>query len=176
MRAGAYLAGCAVMLLFSVLLQIGMNRAETLVAQYYRSNLYLAVAGIVLLGVGVYLWREYARKAPALRGDVWFLLIAGALPLLLFVGMFFRFGGLGDALSPDAYTAANINSVALFLLPAAFWVRGLIAALRSRRDGEGAARAVLIVTAGLAVLMLVLVIAGLLLHIQRYDSAVAAAL
>ncbi|MBR7092703.1 MAG: hypothetical protein IKI50_05910 [Clostridia bacterium] len=167
-RGLAYLSAAAVMLLCAVLFQRGLNDVSRLVPTYYRSNLYLFIVLAVLGGGGIYLWREHARRHRALLGDVAFLLIGAAVLLVAFIVLFARYGGLGDAVSRSAVIAADCNSVLLFLLPFAFWLRAGAALLRAERDRwktVGVTGALL-----LAAVMLILILSGQLLHIQQPDA------
>ena len=169
-RSLCYAGVCGLLTVVAVLFQIGLNDPEQMLSAYFRSNLFLFVLFSVLVGTAVYLWRNVYKKLPSIKPDVIFMLITGLLVLVAFVLLFFRYGGLSDTLTQAAFTAANINSVLLFCLPAACLVRASICASKARRHGGRLYTAAWTTCLSLGIVMLVLIFCGLLLHIQSFDT------
>lgn len=172
-RSCGYLAATAVFLFFAVFFQASLNVGAEMVAAYYRSNLYFFIVFSVLVGTALYLWRMFAKQVPSLRSDILFMLVVGAGVLGAYIALFVRFGGLGDLLTKDTYTAVNWNSLLLFVLPAVCLLRAVICSVRARKIGGSVYRISFYGCIGIAVLMLIFVFCGLLLHIQPFDVGVA---
>lgn len=173
-RALCYAGVCALFTVIAVLFQIGLNDPLTMISAYFRSNLFLFVLFSVLVGSALYLWRAFGKKIPAIKQDLVFMLATGLAVLIAFVVLFLRYGGLSDALTEGAFTAANINSVLLFCLPAACLVRAGISAAKARRQGGRVYTAAWIACLAMGAVMLVLIFCGLLLHVQPFSVVLSA--
>ena len=174
LRSLCYLGACGLFTVIAVLFQIGLNDPLTMLSAYFRSTLCLFVLFSVLVGSALYLWRAFGKTVPAIRQDLIFMLITGLAVLIAFVVLFLRYGGLSDTLTEGAFTAANVNSVLLFCLPAACLIRASISAAKARRQGGRGYTAAWIACLAMGAVMLVLVFCGLLLHVQPFSVVLSA--
>lgn len=173
-RSCAYLGVGTVLLIISALFQNGLNTPTEMAATYFKSNLYLFILFSVFMGTALYLWRNFRKTIPSLKSDIAWMALTALFVLIAFTVLFVFFGGLGDTLNQDTYSAANYNSVILFLLPAACLVRASFCAVAARRAGGTVYTVAWIGCLVLGSVMLILIFCGLLLHIQAYDVGVAA--
>lgn len=169
-KAMVYFLLTLVLLGISVLFQLRMNNSAGLVKAYFQSNLYFFIAACTLTGTGIYSYRAYTRRHREHVMDSLFLTVVGLVLLLFIVLMFFEFGGLGDEFHDAGHTAANLNAVALLVLPAAFWVRGVCLALSTKDNSRCKRRVAVLAAAGVAVLIVVLVAAGCLMKMTHYEE------
>ena len=108
----AYLAAAALLLLLSVIFQVGMHSEGGPEASYFRSNTFLFVVAIGCIGTGVYSYIGYVRRHREHALDSLFLLLVGLAVLIASILVFLNFGGLAGTFDKAGYTAVNINIVA----------------------------------------------------------------
>ncbi len=153
-KAAIYLTLTAVLIALSWWLQAGL--AAISVAAILRALRWLLYSGIVLLGVGVYL----RRGADALLlGGV------GGGSLVVWVVLFFLYGGMDNAAATGADTASNLLMLVWTAVPLATLIRAAVLITATRADEPSARRRpLLIALAALIVWMIVLAISGQMLH------------
>ncbi len=170
----AYLTGAALLLLLSVVFQIGMHSEAGPETSYFQSNTFLFVVAVACIGTGVYSYIGYVRRHREHALDSLFLLLVGLVFLIASILVFLNFGGLAGSFAEEGYTAVNINIVLLTVLPVPFLIRGMVLAFSTREDSRarrmGVQIAALLITAGL-VLSLAL---GGMMRMMRYDASAAA--
>lgn len=94
----AYLAAAALLLLLSVIFQVGMHSEGGPEASYFRSNTFLFVVAIGCVGTGVYSYIGYVRRHREHALDSLFLLLVGLAVLIASILVFLNFGGLAGHL------------------------------------------------------------------------------
>ena len=87
-KAIVYAVLAAILITVSAVLSVRLHTPALMETTYFHTNLYWGITAIVLLGGGVFCWREYARKDPEHRPDVLLAVIFGAV---LVVGWFVMF-------------------------------------------------------------------------------------
>lgn len=153
-KAALYLALSALLIGCSWWLQSGMTviAVETVL----RALRWLMFAGVVLLGIGVYLRRG---------ADARFFCAVGACTFLLWAVLFFNFGGMDNVAAVGADTAVNLLMLSWTALPLTALVRAAVLVAATRADESRARRRPLVLALTvLIVWMLVLVFAGQMLH------------
>lgn len=170
-KAVTYLAATAILIVVSVVLQLGMHKEDGLEPSYFQSNLAIFLVGIACTGTAVYSYRAYSRRHREHVWDSLFLLVVGLVYLLASVVMFFLFGGLENGFTEGVYNAANINIVLLTVLPLPFLVRGIILSLSTRETSRarrlGVGLAALAVTVGF---VLCLALGGMMRMVRYTDE------
>lgn len=153
-KAAVYLVLTAALIGLSWWLQAGLTVIS--VAAILRALRWLLYSGVVLLGVGTFL----RRGADAVLFD---LLGAGALAAWLV--LFLLYGGMDDPTAAGADTAANLLMLAWMALPLTTLTRAAVLTAATRADEPTARRRpLIIVLATLIGWLVVLILAGQLLH------------
>ncbi len=153
-KAAVYLALTAALIGLSWWLQAGLTAISAVAI--LRALRWLLYGGVVLLGVGVFL----RRGADAVLFDV-----LGSGALFAWLVLFFLYGGMDNPAAAGADTASNLLMLVWSAMPLAMLVRAAVLVAATRADELPARRRPL--TVALAVLvawMIVLVIAGQILH------------
>lgn len=125
----------AILITVSAVLSVRLGNVKWMEDTYFGTNLYWIITAVVLLGGGVFCYREYAKKNPEHHPDVWLFVTIGAVLLLGWIVMFFRYGGLvvGN-FGETAYTAVNINRLVMWGMPLPFLVRLTVLAMSTRME------------------------------------------
>lgn len=153
-KATVYLVLTAALIALGWWLQAGL--AAISAAAVLRALRWLLYSGVVLLGVGVYLRRGADAR---LLGGV------GGGALIVWLVLFFRYGGMDNAAAAGADTASNLLMLVWTALPLATLIRAAVLIAATRTDEPPARRRPLTVAlAALVAWMIVLVIAGQILH------------
>lgn len=153
-KAALYLALTAAFIAFSWWLQSALTAIS--VCAILRALRWLLYSGVVLLGVGVYL----RRGADAVLFDV-----LGGGALFAWLVLFLLYGGMDNPTAAGADTASNLLMLAWTALPLATLIRAAVLVAATRADESPARRRPLTVAlAALVAWMIVLVIAGKMLH------------
>ena len=84
----------AILLTISTVFLVRLHTPTLMEKTYFETNLYWFIAAVTLLGTGIYLWRDYARKDREHLPDVWLLIVMGVLLIIGWFVMFLLFGGL----------------------------------------------------------------------------------
>lgn len=153
-KATVYLVLTAALIALGWWLQAGLTAIS--VAAVLRALRWLLYSGVVLLGVGVFL----RRGADAvLLGSV------GGGALIVWLVLFFLYGGMDNPAAAGADTASNLLMLVWTALPLATLIRAAVLIAATRVDEPPARRRPLMVAlAALIVWLIVLVIAGQMLH------------
>lgn len=160
----------ALLLVIGVAFQAAMHKSGGLETSYFRSNGFLFLLAVTLIGTAVYSYLSYTRRHKQHRADSLFLLLTGLVLLLVALVIFFRFGGLERPFPEAGYTAANINIAVLTALPVPFLVRTFVLALSTREDKPAKRRGVQITALVLTAALVVLLATGQTLHMVRYTG------
>ena len=152
-KAVVYLVCTAVLIGLGWWLQTSL--AVLTVAAILRALRWLLYSGVLLAGIGFY----YRHGADAL----FFGGIGGAL-LLMWLVLFFLYGGMDNATAVGADTAANLLMLIWTALPFAFFVRGAVLVGATRDDASRARRLLQGAVAFLTVCFASLILTGQLLH------------
>lgn len=167
----AYLAAAALLLLLSVIFQVGMHNEGGPETSYFRSNTFLFVVAIACIGTGVYSYIGYVRRHREHALDSLFLLLIGLVLLVSCILVFLNFGGLIGSFDQEGYTAVNINIIVLTVLPLPFLIRGLVLAFSTREDSRarrlGVQIAALLIIAGFVLSLAV----GGTMRTMQYDPS-----
>lgn len=153
-KATAYLTLTAALIALGWWLQAGLTVISA--AAILRALRWLLYNGILLLGVGVYL----RRGADAvLLGSV------GGGALLVWLVLFFRYGGMDNPAAAGADTASNLLMLIWTALPLATLIRAavLVAATRAH-EPPARRRPLMLALAALVAWMIVLLLTGQMLH------------
>lgn len=124
-----------VLLVAAELVISSMRTQGNIEAGYFRSNTYLFITSIVLLGIGVYSTGAYYKTKQEHRFDMIFFLVAGLLLTVASVVVFILYGGLETPFDSSGFTAANVNITVVSILPIPFIIRGLALSL-NREEGK----------------------------------------
>lgn len=153
-KAALYLALTAALVGLSWWLQSALTVIS--VAAILRALRWLLYIGVVLLGVGVYL----RRGADAVLFDV-----LGGGALFAWLVLFLLYGGMDDPTAAGADTASNLLMLVWTVLPLAILARAAVLVAATRADEPPTRRRPLTVAlVALIAWMIVLVIAGQMLH------------
>lgn len=153
-KAVVYLVCTAALIGLSWWLQAGLDPLTA--DAVLRALRWLLYSGVVLAGVGFY------RRRGA---DALLLGVIGGGALLLWVILFFMYGGMDNATATGADTAANLLMLTWTSLPLAFFVRCAVLVGAARDEVSRARRRPLqIAAAALALWMIVLVLTGRMMH------------
>ncbi len=167
----AYLAAAALLILLSVIFQVGMHSEGGPEASYFRSNTFLFVVAIGCIGTGVYSYIGYVRRHREHALDSLFLLLVGLAVLIASILVFLNFGGLAGTFDKAGIRPSISTSSRLTLLPIPFLIRGLVLAFSTREDSRARRLSVqlaaLLVTAGF---LLSLAMGGMM-RTMRYDPS-----
>jgi len=124
-----------VLLVAAELIISSMRTQGNIEAGYFRSNTYLFITSIVLLGIGVYSTGAYYKTKQEHRADMIFFLLAGILLTVTSVVIFILYGGLEAPFDSSGFVAANVNITVVSILPVPFILRGLVLSLK-RAEGK----------------------------------------
>lgn len=162
-RAVAYAVAALLLTGVSVWTVSPLYRENEVEAALFRAFMLLFLLACVLLGVGVYLHRNFAKKQPLLRADSRFWLIFGGVVLAVAVVLIVRFGGIGaDTAADTLRTAGSLTAVLIGAVPLPGLVRGAVLAFGLPRGKARAAALVAVCVS--AIVFGVCVAAGPLLH------------
>lgn len=152
--AAVYLALTALFVALGWWLQAGL--AVIAVDAILRALRWLLLCGVILLGVGVFL----RRGADAVLFDA-----VGGCTLVLWMVLFFLYGGMDNPTAAGADTASNLLMLVWTALPLAMLVRAAVLIAATRSDEPAARRRPLVLAlAALVVWLIALVLAGQILH------------
>ncbi len=158
-RSMVFAAFTAALLCFSWWLQADVGLADP--APFLRALVWLPGAGILLLGLGIFL----RRGSTAL-----FLDIVGAVTLVSGLTLFVLYGGMENTYAPGADTAVNLVLCLWTVLPLSFVVYTLILGLNTRDDSRPRRRFAAGISVALAAWLLLLLISGQMLHFVRLEE------
>lgn len=153
-KAALYLTLTAALIALGWWLQAGLTVIS--VAVILRALRWLLYSGVLLLGVGVFLRRG---------ADALLLGIVGGGALAVWLVLFLLYGGMDNPAAAGADTACNLLMLVWTAVPLATLIRAAVLIAATRTHEPPARRRPLMITlAALIVWMLVLVIAGQMLH------------
>lgn len=153
-KTAVYLVLTVALIALSWWLQAGL--AVISVVSVLRALRWLLYSGVLLLGVGVYLRRG---------ADALLLSGVGGCALVVWLVLFLLYGGMDNAAAAGADTASNLLMLVWTVLPLATLIRAAVLVAATRADEPPARRRpLMIVLAALIAWMIVLVLAGQMLH------------
>ncbi len=160
-RAWSYCLLTAALLAMSSPLQVACATVEG----FSRALSWLLAAGVIMLGVGLFLRRG---------SDALFFDMVGGFTLLLALVFFLLYGGMEELTAPGTVTAINLLLCLWTALPLAFWGRTVVlgysaAASRGRRHPVAWAAMLLLAV------MILLLATGNLLPLTNTKALMAAA-
>lgn len=159
----------AILLTVSAVFLVRLHTPALMEKTYFETNLYWFVAAVALLGTGIYVWRDYARKDRDHLPDALLLVGMGVLLVIGWFVMFLLFGGLLEGrFNEAAYTAVNINTIVLWALPIPLLIRLAVLAFGTGIDETAKRRAMQIVAGLLVVAVIVTTAVGGTLRMMRY--------
>mgnify|MGYP000935704329 CR=1 FL=1 len=169
-KAILYLAAAALLLAVSVYFQGSMRTQGGLETAYFRSCTYLYLVSFIIAGIGLYSYLSYSRKHREYAADSIFLLLFGLTLIFLSVLIIFKFGGLYSPFNNEGFIAANVNIVALSLMPLPFFIRGFTLALSKEQGKPKLKRAALILSTLIAALYIVVAVSGGIFRLVYFDT------
>ena len=132
-----YAVFTAAVLAFSLWFQKQMHVSGGLEKGYFSASMALALAAFTVLGIGVYTmlsFRKSSRRKIPVDALLW--AAVGFSMLVAAVAIIVSYGGLSRPFGADGYTAANLMTAILSVLPLPWMVRLLTLAFCKGQDAS----------------------------------------